>query len=148
VSSCLRRSVWEKHPFRRISFGEDIEWSERVMKRGYKIVYDPKSAVIHSHNRSALYEMKRAYVAHKLLGELLGFRALRSPGDLLARLPRLIRRRWKLVEAEGGAWQLYAQAVTRSIADQTGVFLGGMAGSSPGRDVVSRFIDRRLSRGV
>jgi len=148
VSSCLRRSVWEKHPFEQLSFGEDIEWSERVMKEGYRIVYDPGSAVIHSHNRSSLYEMKRAYVAHKLLGELLGFRALPSFKDLLARLPGLIRRRWKLAEADGGGYRLYGQAVTRSIGDQVGVFLGGMAGSRPGRDRVPRFLDRYLSRGI
>jgi rhamnosyltransferase len=144
VSSCLRRSVWEKHPFKELSFGEDLEWSERVMKEGYRIVYDPRSAVIHSHNRSSLYEMKRAYVAHKLLGELLGFRAMPSFGDLIVRLPGLIRRRWKL--ANGG--RHYAKAVTLSVADQAGVFLGGVAGSRQGRDRVPRFVDRLLSRGV
>jgi rhamnosyltransferase len=148
VSSCLRRSVWEKHPFRQLSFGEDIEWSERVMKEGYRIVYDPRSAVIHSHNRSSLYEMKRAYVAHKLLGELLGFRALPSFRDLLTRLPGLIRRRWKLAEADGGGRRLYAQAVTFSIGEQIGVFLGGVAGSRPGRAWIPRFVDRYLSRGI
>ena len=146
VSSCLRRSVWEKHPFERLPFGEDIEWSERVMKWGYKIVYDPRSAVIHSHNRSAFYEMKRAYLAHKLLGELIGLRALPSLGDLLTRLPGLIRRHWKLAEADGGGRRLFAQAVTRPVANQVGVFLGGMAGSGSG--LVPRFVDRRLSRGV
>jgi rhamnosyltransferase len=146
VSSCLRRSVWEKHPFARLSFGEDLEWSQRVMKKGYKIVYDPASAVIHSHNRSSLYEMKRAYVAHKLLGELLGFRALPSLGDLFARLPALVRSRWKLAEANGGGSRLYAQAVARSVADQAGVYLGGVAGSRDGR--VPPFVDRLLSRGV
>jgi rhamnosyltransferase len=145
VSSCVRRSVWEDHPFERLSFGEDIEWSERVLKRGYKIVYEPRSAVIHSHNRSALYEMKRAYVVHKLLGELLGFRVLPSFGDLLARLPRLVRHRWKLAEAYGGG-RFYAQAVTRSIGDQVGVFLGGIAGS--GQQRVPGFVDRRLSQGI
>jgi rhamnosyltransferase len=146
VSSCLRRSVWEKYPFERLSFGEDLEWSERVMKSGYKIVYDPASAVIHSHNRSSFYEMKRAYVAHKLLGELLGLRALPSLKDLFARLPALIRSRWKLAEADGGGRRLYAQAVTRSVADQAGVYLGGLAGSGDGR--VPPFVDRLLSRGV
>lgn len=146
VSSCLRRSVWEEHPFERLSFGEDIEWVQRVMKRGYKIVYDPRSAVIHSHNRSSFYEMKRSYVAHKLLGDLLGLRALPSLGDLFARLPALIKSRWKLAEADGGGRRLYAQAVTRSLADQAGVYLGGVAGSQGGR--VPSFIDRFMSRGV
>jgi rhamnosyltransferase len=146
VSSCLRRSVWEEHPFEQLSYGEDIEWAQRVMKAGYKIVYDPRSAVIHSHNRSALYEMKRAYVTHKLLGELIGFRVLPSFKDFRTRLPDLIRHRWKLAEADGGGPRLYARAVTRSIGDQAGVFLGGVAGS--GRNRVPRFVDHYLSRGV
>jgi rhamnosyltransferase len=148
VSSCLRRSVWEKHPFEPLSFGEDIEWAKRVLEAGYKIVYDPKSAVIHSHNRSAFYEMKRTYVAHKLLGELLGFRTLPSFGDLRERLPGLIRHRWKLAKANGGGLRLYSQAVTRSIGDQTGMFMGGMAASPSGGDRIPRFVDYYLSRGV
>jgi rhamnosyltransferase len=146
VSSCIRRSAWERHPFRQLSFGEDLEWSERVLKAGYRIVYEPRSAVVHSHNRSAIYEMKRAYATHKLLGELAGFRALPSVGDLLARLPGLVRQRWKLAEAAGGGRRLYAQAVTRSVGDQLGVFLGGVAGARSGR--VPGFVDRGLSQGV
>lgn len=146
VSSCLKRSVWEKHPFARLSFGEDLEWSQRVMKSGYKIVYDPASAVVHSHNRSSFYEMKRAYVAHRLLGELLEFRALPSLKNLFARLPALVRNRWKLAEADGGGRRLYARAVTLSVADQAGVYLGGLASSGDGR--VPPFVDRLLSRGV
>ena len=146
VSSCLRRSVWERHPFRRLSFGEDLEWSERVLRAGYRIVYEPASAVVHSHNRSALYEMKRAYATHKLLGELAGFRALPSVGNLLARLPGLVRHRWKLAEAAGGGRRLYAQAVTRSVGDQLGTFLGGVAGAGAGR--VPGFLDRGLRKGV
>jgi len=148
VSSCIRRSVWEKHPYEQLSFGEDLEWAERVMKAGYKVVYEPKSAVIHSHNRSAFYEMKRAYVAHKLLGELIGFRVLPSFKDFRTRLPGLIRHRWKLAEASGGGRRLRAQAVALSIGDQAGVLLGGMAGSRTERARIPRFVDRYLSQGV
>lgn len=149
VSSCIRRSVWEEHPFQHLSFGEDIEWSQRALKAGYKIVYDPKSAVIHSHDRSALYEMKRAYAVHKLLGELLGFHALPSFQDFRTRLPGLIRQRWKLAESAGGGVRLRAQAVTRSLGDQTGVFLGGLAGAHPpDRNPVPGFVHRYLSSGV
>jgi rhamnosyltransferase len=148
VSSCIRRSVWEEYPYKELSFGEDVEWAQRVMKAGYKLVYDPKSAVIHSHNRSAFYEMKRAYVAHKLLGELIGFRALPSFRDFRKRLPELIRHRWKLAEASGGGRRLRAQAVALSIGGQVGVFLGGMAGSHTQRAWIPRFVDRYLSQGV
>jgi rhamnosyltransferase len=147
VSSCLRRSVWEKHPYKELSYGEDIEWAERVLKEGYKIVYDPKSAVIHSHNRSVLYELKKHYLTHKLLAEMLGFRSLRSFRDFRTRLPGFIRLRWKLAKADGGG-RLYVQAVARSIGDHIGVFLGGVAGSHSGRYRIPRFVDRRLSRLV
>lgn len=148
VSSCVRRTVWEKHPFRAISFGEDLDWSERVIKAGYKIVYEPGSVVIHSHDRSALYEMKRAYTAHKLLSRKIGLRMLPTAKDLRKRLPALIRQRTKLVRAAGGGPRLYKQAVTRSLADQTGIYLGGLAGSGSGRNPVPDFIDRRLESGI
>lgn len=146
VSSCVRRSVWQKHPFRPVSFGEDLDWSERVVKAGYKIVYEPASAVIHSHDRTAVYEMKRAYVAHKLLAETVGLRVLPTFSELRRRLPVLVRQRLKLARNAGGGARLYARAVARSVGDQTGVYLGGMAGAEPGR--VPKFLDERLKRGV
>lgn len=147
VSSCVRRSVWAEHPFRPVSFGEDVDWSERVIKAGYKIVYEPGSAVVHSHNRSAFYEMKRAYVAHKMLGRLIGLRMI--PRKVLRRrLKNVMRMRFGLVRAAGGDPRLYAQAVARTLADQTGAFLGGAAGADPVRNPVPGFVDRRLSSGV
>lgn len=148
VSSGVRRSVWEEHQFRPVSFGEDLDWSERVLKAGYKIVYEPASVIVHSHDRSALYEMKRAYVAHKLLGRMVGLRVLPTFEDLRKRLPGLVRQRLKLARTAGGGPRLYWQAVARSVGDQTGVFLGGLAGSSAGRSPVPDFVDRRLSGGV
>ena len=147
VSSCVRRPVWEKYPFRPVSFGEDLDWSERVIKAGYRIVYEPGSAVIHSHDRSAIYEMKRAYAAHKLLSAMIGLRLLPTARDLWTRLPGLIRQRLKLARAGSGP-RLYVQAVARSLADQTGVYLGGLAGADPENNPVPDFVDRRLGGGV
>jgi len=72
VCSALRKDVWEKERFGRINFGEDIDWSERVLKRGYKIVYEPAAAVIHSHDRPMSYEYKRSYVCHRKLYNQFG----------------------------------------------------------------------------
>ncbi len=148
VSSCVRRSVCEEYPFKPVPFGEDLDWSERVLKAGYKIVYEPGSAVVHSHNRSAFYEMKRTYLAHKLLSRIVGLRVLPTFGDLRKQLPYLMRHYWKLARTAGGGPRLYAQAVTRSLGDQTGVFLGGLAGSDPEGNAVPKFVDRFLSAGV
>ena len=148
VSSCVRRSVWKEYPFKPVPFGEDLDWSERVLKAGYKIVYEPRSAVIHSHNRSAFYEMKRAYLAHKLLSRMVGLRLLPTFKDLRKRLPHVVKHRWKLARVAGGGPRLYAHAVTRSLGDQAGVFLGGVVGSDPEGNAVPEFVDRRLSTGV
>jgi rhamnosyltransferase len=67
VCAALRKSIWENDKFGRINFGEDIDWAERVLKRGHKIVYEPASAVIHSHDRPLNYEYKRTYVCHRKL---------------------------------------------------------------------------------
>jgi rhamnosyltransferase len=72
VSSCVRRSVWEEIPFEPTGFGEDVRWGKRVVETGYKLVYEPRSAVLHSHERGALYDLRRHYVDGQLLLELFG----------------------------------------------------------------------------
>lgn len=67
VCSAIRKDVWEQDRFGRINFGEDIDWAERVLKRGQRIIYEPKAAVIHSHDRPLSYEYRRTYVCHRKL---------------------------------------------------------------------------------
>ena len=70
VCSCIRKSVWNKIPYAKTYFAEDLEWGKKVIKAGYKIIYEPGTAVIHSHDRSAYYEYKRTYLCHRRLFEL------------------------------------------------------------------------------
>jgi glycosyltransferase involved in cell wall biosynthesis len=72
VSSCVRRPVWEQIPFERTRFGEDLRWGKAVVEAGHKLVYEPRSAVLHSHERGALYDLKRHYVDALVLQELFG----------------------------------------------------------------------------
>jgi rhamnosyltransferase len=72
VSAAIRRDVWEEVPFPAIPFGEDLAWSLSVIKKGYKIAYVPDSRIIHSHNRSFVYNLRRAYIDRKLLLDLFG----------------------------------------------------------------------------
>lgn len=78
VCSAIRKIVWERHPFQKCAFGEDIEWSKRVLERGWKIQYEPRAKVIHSHERSVFYEYKRTYVCHWRLCELFGLQTIPS----------------------------------------------------------------------
>jgi rhamnosyltransferase len=72
VSSSVRRKVALEIPFRERRFGEDIDWGHRVLLAGYKIVYEPRSRVIHSHNNSMWYELRRIYLDHQNLRLLFG----------------------------------------------------------------------------
>jgi rhamnosyltransferase len=52
TSSCLRRQVWQTVPFPEVDFAEDLAWAVRVLESGYCLVYEPASAVLHSHSGS------------------------------------------------------------------------------------------------
>jgi rhamnosyltransferase len=70
VCSALRRSVWEKIPFPRASFGEDVAWGRAVILEGFALAYEPRAAVHHSHRRSVGYEWSRTRICHRRLFEL------------------------------------------------------------------------------
>ena len=76
VSSAVRTSVARAIPFRDCEFGEDLDWSLRVLLAGHRIVYEPRAAVIHSHNRSIRDEFRRVYLDHQNLHRLLGLRTV------------------------------------------------------------------------
>lgn len=78
VCSCIRRTVWEKIPFEKTYFAEDIGWSKQVLEAGYTIVYEPEAAVYHSHNRSVWYEYERTYVCHRRLFALFALQTIPS----------------------------------------------------------------------
>src|SRR5262249_19048568 len=63
--SCIRRSVWLRHPFRPTPIAEDVEWARDVLLAGHRLAYTPAAAVVHSHDRSAQYEFARAYALHR-----------------------------------------------------------------------------------
>lgn len=52
ATNCIiRRDLWEHHPFDE-TYGagcEDYEWARWALSKGYKIIYEPRFAVHHSH---------------------------------------------------------------------------------------------------
>lgn len=58
ANSAARRSVFRHFPFETaISYSEDIEWSYRLRRGGYRIRYVTDAVAIHSHN----YTLKQSY---------------------------------------------------------------------------------------
>lgn len=71
VCSALRRTTWQQFPFARVDFGEDLEWSYRVMKSGNPILHNPCARVCHSHNYSPWLRFKRCFVGRYNMNRLL-----------------------------------------------------------------------------
>ena len=48
-NSAIRKSTWYEIPFPDVDYGEDQAWADKILLKGYKIVYTPKAVVYHSH---------------------------------------------------------------------------------------------------
>ncbi len=61
ASSAIRKAVWVNDYFdEEMLISEDMEWSYRIKKKGYKVVYAKDAIVEHAHN----YSMKQLYHRH------------------------------------------------------------------------------------
>jgi rhamnosyltransferase len=61
ANSAARKTVLDRFPFETaIDYSEDIEWSYRVRRGGYRIRYAADSVVMHSHN----YTLRQSYKRH------------------------------------------------------------------------------------
>ena len=62
VNSAIPRRTWEAYPFADdIVMSEDQEWSRRVLRAGFGLVYAPDAAVHHSHAYSVVGAMRRFF---------------------------------------------------------------------------------------
>jgi rhamnosyltransferase len=129
VSSCLRRQVWEEFPFGEADFAEDLRWGKEVVEAGYTIVYEPRSVVVHSHERGAIYDLRRHYVDQRVLDELFGARLVPNLPRLILGIPYATRSVYRLLKREEPAPErrpkLLLDATTYTLASQLGAYLGG-----------------------
>ncbi len=98
VAAAVRRDVAREIPFRSCFLAEDLDWGHRSVLAGHRLVYAASSKVVHSHDRSFWYELKRTYLVHQQLARILDFRSPvgpfhvlpspRSTGSLLTRSGR------------------------------------------------------------
>jgi len=59
AASCIRQSLWKKHPFTIMPAAEDREWAQWAIKNGYQVIYDAEAPVYHSHNESCRKSAQR-----------------------------------------------------------------------------------------
>ena len=148
VSSCVRRSVWERFPFERTGFGEDLRWGKTVVEAEYKLVYQPGSAVLHSHERGPLYDLRRHYVDGLVLQELFGLTPTPNlPALLLNTLMTCAHLYLRRVGVTATLDPLFLLLAMRyALLSQTGAYLAARRDRGPSR-LYTR-IDRFLLKGV
>ncbi len=69
VATLIRRDVFETYRFQR-NYAEDLDLGFRLIRDGHKLGYLQSTRVLHSHNRSSFYFLKRGYVDVRFLVEL------------------------------------------------------------------------------
>jgi rhamnosyltransferase len=105
VNAAIPRSTLERFPFREdITMSEDQEWSRRVLREGYALVYEPRAAVRHSHAYTIATAFRRFFdsgvsAEHSYVEGNASRTALRRAGARYAReelawLWTTGRRRW------------------------------------------------------
>lgn len=122
-SSCFRKSVWEKIPYRPVQYGEDQIWGDDVIKAGYEKVYAMTSVVKHSHE----YSPKDNYERAKIDGDYFKF----FWGDKLveeSRLPHIIESFSRNTRAQGLENGIPSSVVEAHIASLASKFKGYVDG--------------------
>jgi rhamnosyltransferase len=154
VSSSVRRSVALDIPFRERRFGEDLDWAHRVLLAGHTIVYEPRSRVVHSHNNSMWYELKRVYLDHQNLHRLFGVHTIPRPRDLVWCTVGGARHLLRVVAEDPSLGPLarlrwWGEAIPYSFSQNLAQFLGArsVSGLRDGRRLY-RGLDRLLRSGV
>jgi rhamnosyltransferase len=62
AASAIRKSVWDAMPFdERLQYSEDIDWTWRARRQGYRILYAPDAVALHSHNYTLRQLYRRQY---------------------------------------------------------------------------------------
>lgn len=149
-SSAVRRSVFEKLPFRKAEFAEDLLWARDVLEAGYKVVYEPASTVVHSHDYTLAEQFRQnfddAAAVDKIAGagSGKGNPALRLPGKMLGDAAYIWRGGGSLMYRL--RWICYMPLW--HIATLTGTLLGMKKDSLPGwlAGILSR--QARIKRGL
>ena len=132
VCSCIRRAVWARIPFADTPIGEDLEWAKAVLLAGFRLDYVPDAVVLHSHDRSARYELARTYVLHRRLFSLFGLRTIATVPALARAIAGSIRLHVACEREAGqssGAKAGMGRALALAIAWPLGQYLGGLSAS-------------------
>lgn len=131
VCACVRLSVWRAHPFTATPIAEDLEWGRRVLLSGYRLAFAPAAEVLHSHERSVLYELQRTYLVHQRLHALFDLATIPTAADLLRAVAGTLAANVRIAASEP---RRRARAVLRAAGLGIAWPLGQYLGARSSRD--------------
>ena len=121
VNSAIRRTVWQETGFPEdLKVFEDIGIAKRILDSGWKIVYEPEAAVVHSHNHSTVGLFKRYFDIGYTLKLLKIWDASGIRGSLWRDGCKLIQRKFDRTNRQQSA----GKGIQQDLAKSLGMFLG------------------------
>jgi len=102
TSSCIRKEVWKRYPFRMVGFAEDQDWAQRVLEAGYKTVYVPDSIVLHSHNYRPVKNFRRYFEHARAMGEIFGKKEFPHFNQIFSATRYSVKADFRFFQSEGG----------------------------------------------
>ncbi len=152
VASVVRRSIALRHPFQERRFGEDVTWAKGAVLAGFKIVMEPRVAVVHSHRNSVWYEFRRAYLDNQNLHDLVGIRFVKTLREVAQYSALSARQLFEVVWSDATLglperllWTL--RVIPFAFTQNLGQYLGALS-NVHGRRGLWKLWDRVAGRGV
>jgi glycosyltransferase involved in cell wall biosynthesis len=135
ANACLAREAWERAPFREVPYAEDRVLAIDMLRAGYAKAYVPAAAVLHSHDYTAVQELRRSFDEWRGLREVYGWREPASPRHLARRLRGELgaarRERGALAEDPMRHSPTLVGLTRHHVMRTAGALLGSRAGSLP-----------------
>jgi len=136
ANACVAREAWSRVPFRDVAYAEDRALALDMLRAGYAKVYVPDAAVVHSHDYSAVQELRRCFDEWRGLLEIYGWRESAGPlrlaqrvrGELAQSNRELERQRMPRSER----WMALIALARHNVVRLAGMLLGSHADALPG----------------
>ena len=143
VASAVRRELWERHPFPRTEFGEDLLMARALLEGGYTVVYDDAAVVEHSHDYTEEELLSRGRIDGRFNAEHLGRICVESESDAEELARRQLERDREGLAAAGLSGEELEAELARAAGLRRAIFRGLWEG---GRSGVRRPGTRMLER--
>jgi rhamnosyltransferase len=124
VNAAIRRSVWEAVRFPEdLRVFEDMGIAKRILDGGWKIVYEPKAPVFHSHSHTTVGLFRRYFDIGYTLKLLNIWDTPGTKKSMLVDVSKLLKNKAKRV-GDNGTGRLARKGIRQDVAKSTGLLLG------------------------